>query len=1286
MTPTVDSGKDLILPQIPSASVRPAQIQPNFEEEVKEPVEPEIYKSNKKDNYDYGGTNNKLRELEILVFDVRGQLEKKLRQISEEFPSKLQRELTAIQTRDQTMWKDIQTKNATLNETLNVVKESYKNLSGSFNEKLNALQRKSDETELRLISIEKSIERISGNSGISPIKPSSPNIQTDGENPSEKINNVQFNLELNTIKEQLQEDHRKRDSQIDELVRNYSEMDTKLRSQISTLTQNLQRLSEMPKTPSSKPLPSQPGGPTKTEIEYMASQMGALEKKVDEEMSKRVRLEEDLLKYLDEKVVGMKEKMKQEEKGTLEREKKMLGNIQTGLVTINDILKGTNDETNLKITKIETELNHHMESLSQLVDNTNKAFASDISKQGEDIKLISQKLNDVEENAITSLQNVSQSLQAEIMRLDAKLSESQKLITERQEDLFGELQRQEKMMVTMKDEIQNDILIKHKEYNSEFENCKSKIEKANNYIKEQSVMIKYDLEETKKDLDKRCTNHEKLISSKFNDLDSRVNKKIDDFTVLIDNNLRSHIKKVDENLQKQTVTIENNKKATDEHIKQQANSIRALSRALTEKEAAERKDAIDQLALKIANKFAQVEMEFNAKLLKLEVEVNKYTDIKIKWLEEHIMLEIQPKLIMEKIISSLENEERICQIKALSEKFNTHVEKYNKEMSDVGQSLVKVNENLKNEIIARNSAIDAIKTEIIVKEIIRDMVCKVEDEEMTLIHDSYEERFSSIEKEHEKLRQNVEKDSVLATCQNIAMGAALNTVESGVVKVADGLKIIGDELVEKVKILDTEIKDEIYKNAGNNIAMNSAIISLEQKVYENIEKDQNEFKEKLKNLDNEIKDEIYKNTGNNIAMNSAIISLENKVHENEEKNTKEIQERFDSIDNKLSELNQEINDEACKNAGNNIALVSSINSVESRIFEENSKLNQQLKQENEKITELNSEIHDEVTKNSVNKIAMDVSINSIENLINKISGELMENLNKNNVNVDIKFAKSRQEMLEIIHNLADRLDSNVGASSAEQIANKVALNDIENRLSIETQKLIEKMELMNEELTKKLGTSTGEIDEVNKKQEEKLKALFTKLEEADKMLNEFTKNSAEIKNQLTAEISASNKIVDDKLVALKQEFDSKTEEVNKNNEEKLMGVNKQLEEKVVEMDKKIEDSYTGVKQILENSAKLQEQMNGEIQMTLKKCDILEKNLNAVEPKLAAVEATNKKVKEEAEKKFQETLGTLNNEVESLNKRIESDLSQARIDIESKSENSIKALETRVKALEVGASK
>lgn len=73
------------------------------------------------------------------------------------------------------------------------------------------------------------------------------------------------------------------------------------------------------------------------------------EKKLEAEIESRVRNENDLRKYLESRFINLQDQLKSDEKLSLEREKRMMTQVQEGLVTMNDIIKGTKEQNLISI-------------------------------------------------------------------------------------------------------------------------------------------------------------------------------------------------------------------------------------------------------------------------------------------------------------------------------------------------------------------------------------------------------------------------------------------------------------------------------------------------------------------------------------------------------------------------------------------------------------------------------------------------------------------------------------------------------------------------------------------------------------------------------------------------------------------------------------------------------------------------------------------------------------------------------------------------------------------------
>eukprot|EP00826_Nyctotherus_ovalis_P003719 TRINITY_DN10765_c0_g1_i3.p1 TRINITY_DN10765_c0_g1~~TRINITY_DN10765_c0_g1_i3.p1 ORF type:complete len:706 (+),score=132.22 TRINITY_DN10765_c0_g1_i3:183-2300(+) len=665
--------KNVSLPEISPETVAAEWEEPNYyTNKLTHSLNLANAKSKKRENFEL---STKIRDMEIMMFDVKAQLESQVNRLRGEFPAKLQKELTVIENHNRTIWKEIGERLSGFYETLGVVKSSYKNQSNTWNDRINLLQRKADETELRLISLEKSLERVSHHSeAVKSAKPTDLSVQLEAE--------------INSLRGQVQEDRTKYEGQIDEFFRNFSAFELQTHSQVTNLTQMVKRLSEDRKIFHATPK-KETEGPTKLEVEQMRLQVSSLERKLEEEAIKRINLEEVIVKYLDDKVVSVKEKMKQGEKGSLQREKQMLENLQKGLVTVNDILKGSNEENSIKIAKVEAEFAQLFASFTQLIENIKESLGKDIKQQGNELQILIHRHVEFEESSSKELKSLYDFFNDELMKLDAKLMGFNKNLCEAQNNLAERLKNLKGQMMKVESSLIHEIMLTKKEAASNLFKVREYFEQMQKSVKEDYLILKYAFEETKKEVNKRCLSNEQIVFEKINYMDKQISAKIDSFTVYIDNTVKSHMTKVNEVIDAQLQNIEGNRKSLDEHIRQQGKTVRALSRALVNKETAERKESIDALGLRIASKFTTLETNTSTKLLNLELNIKK----------EEIMIGTQAMIVVDDIVNSVERNESNNQIGKLQNEIQKHKEK----MNEINNLVNKVCEDLKDEAEKRGS-------------------------------------------------------------------------------------------------------------------------------------------------------------------------------------------------------------------------------------------------------------------------------------------------------------------------------------------------------------------------------------------------------------------------------------------------------------------------------------------------------------------------------------------------------------------------------------------------------
>ena len=666
---------------------------------------------------------SKVRELEILVIDTREELTRTIKRLMEEMSGKLKRELGTIELRDEGTRKVVETKTGKLADSLEASRQTYSSLVTSVSNKLNLLQRKVDEVEIRLVSVEKGVERAVA-------------VKTVREVVTKEDEHLKD--EVKQLREQAREDRKKHETQFKELITMFTDLDSRSKSQLNGMNQYLQRLNITSGTPQKEVVVD----PNRIDVERIDSKLRSIERVLETEVTKRIKMEDTLVKYLDDRVSSVKARINQEEKELMKREKKMLGNMQEGLITVNDIIKGSNEENSLKLSKVETGLAHVIKALEQMMGETTKILEKNIVIQGEDVKTLSQRLSELEATTANNFRNLSDLLAEEISKCDSKLEDSYKLLLAEQEKLLNEIRTNEKEVKANKSEFMELFDHLKKKLNKEINENKEQIIMQQKFIEETKLLLRYDWEETKKSLNTRCIQHEKLTEGNISNINTTLTKRIDNFTIRIGNDLNDHKTNITENVGRQNERIEKNRNLVDEHIRQQANAIKALCRALTEKEAAERREAIENLGLRTADKFTTLEKEMNKRLLDVEIDTKRFTEQQIQKVQDEMekiqkvqdemkigFSDLEVTLTMEKIINTIDSQSQDQEIKEFWKTLTNHMDDYKKEMKELYATLHNNNEDLQGKVNVNSRDINEVKVDTGVRIAMADIISKVEMED-----------------------------------------------------------------------------------------------------------------------------------------------------------------------------------------------------------------------------------------------------------------------------------------------------------------------------------------------------------------------------------------------------------------------------------------------------------------------------------------------------------------------------------------------------------------------------
>ena len=92
------------------------------------------------------------------------------------------------------------------------------------------------------------------------------------------------------------------------------------------------------------------GSATEENSNMVRSLLSAIERKVEEEVGNRQRDLGETKDALEQKLINLLDKMKNDERQGLERERRLMEQVQDGLNTMNEIIKGTKEQGSVNLT------------------------------------------------------------------------------------------------------------------------------------------------------------------------------------------------------------------------------------------------------------------------------------------------------------------------------------------------------------------------------------------------------------------------------------------------------------------------------------------------------------------------------------------------------------------------------------------------------------------------------------------------------------------------------------------------------------------------------------------------------------------------------------------------------------------------------------------------------------------------------------------------------------------------------------------------------------------------
>ena len=162
---------------------------------------------------------------------------------------------------------------------------------------------------------------------------------------------------------------------------------------------------------------------------YIKGMIATLDKKIDDESSFRIRSEDDIRKWFESKFHVMSEKFSQEERGSLERERRMIHQLQEGMQTIAEIVRGLKEQTAIGLNEVHTltlenvsELNQKLETFRDTLhqrQSLNEAAMLDIKTKVDELEVSTYKhakiVNEQLTKEMTRMEKISSTLEKHTM-------------------------------------------------------------------------------------------------------------------------------------------------------------------------------------------------------------------------------------------------------------------------------------------------------------------------------------------------------------------------------------------------------------------------------------------------------------------------------------------------------------------------------------------------------------------------------------------------------------------------------------------------------------------------------------------------------------------------------------------------------------------------------------------------------------------------------------------------------------------------------------------------------
>ena len=150
--------------------------------------------------------------------------------------------------------------------------------------------------------------------------------------------------------------------------------------------------------------------------------MSNYERKVEEESTMRQRDLGETKDAIEQKLINLLDKMKNDERQSLERERRLMEQVQDGLNTMNEIIKGTKEQNQVNLTHQTTVIGEQVSTNNQALEEVKSYVFGRQSIIEQEVADNKQRLLDLEEATHKHVNNVNTVVETEMNRFEKVIS------------------------------------------------------------------------------------------------------------------------------------------------------------------------------------------------------------------------------------------------------------------------------------------------------------------------------------------------------------------------------------------------------------------------------------------------------------------------------------------------------------------------------------------------------------------------------------------------------------------------------------------------------------------------------------------------------------------------------------------------------------------------------------------------------------------------------------------------------------------------------------------------